>query len=78
MSKKLAAAVIDSSSRLCVALGEPAAKFFLDGFSRTEKLYIGAATRAETWLAVHNAMGSRSCRLNATLAHYFLPGTSFF
>lgn len=57
MSKKLAEAVIDSSALLCVALGEPAAKFFLDGFSRTGKLYIGAATRAETWLAVHNAMG---------------------
>ena len=57
MSDRLADAVIDSSALLCVALGEPASKFFLDGFSRTEKLYIGAATRAETWLAVHNALG---------------------
>ena len=57
MSDRLADAVIDSSALLCVALGEAASKFFLDGFSRTEKLYIGAATRAETWLAVHNAMG---------------------
>ena len=57
MSNKLAGAVIDSSALLCVALGEPAAAFFLDGFSRTGKLHIGAATRVETWLAVHNAMG---------------------
>jgi ribonuclease VapC len=57
MSNKLADAVIDSSALLCVALGEPAAKLFLDGFSRTGKLYIGAATRAETWLAVYNSMG---------------------
>ena len=57
MRIRTAAAVIDSSALLCVALGEPAAEFFLDGFSRIGKLYIGAATRAETWLAVHNAMG---------------------
>ena len=57
MSNMAAGAVIDSSALLCVALGEPAAKLFLDGFSRMGKLYIGAATRAETWLAVHNAMG---------------------
>lgn len=57
MSKTLAAAVIDSSALVCVAIGEPAAKIYLDGFSRTVKLYIGAATRAETWLAVHNAVG---------------------
>ena len=57
MRKRAAAAVIDSSALLCVAIGEPAAEFFLDGFSRVGTLYIGAATRAETWLAVHNAMG---------------------
>ena len=57
MKKTVAAAVIDSSALVCVALSEPAAQFFLDGFSSIEKLYIGAATRAETWLAVHNAMG---------------------
>ena len=57
MRKKVAEAVIDSSALLCVAIGEPAAEFFLDGFSRVGTLYIGAATRAETWLAVHNAMG---------------------
>jgi ribonuclease VapC len=57
MSRTLGAAVIDSSALLCIALGEPAAGFFIDGFTRTGKLYIGAATRAETWLAVRNAMG---------------------
>ena len=62
MSDKLADAVIDSSALVCVALGEPAANLFLDGFSRTEKLYIGAATRAETWLAVHNAMGEAGAK----------------
>ena len=57
MSRKLQAAVIDSSALICILLVEPAAKFFLDGFNRTEKLYISAATRAETWLAAHNAKG---------------------
>ena len=38
-------------------MAEPAAPCFLDGFARTGKLIIGAATRAETWLAVHNAKG---------------------
>jgi len=57
MTRTLEAAVLDSSALLCIALGEPAAGFFVDGFTRTGKLYIGAATRAETWLAVRNAMG---------------------
>ena len=57
MNRKLDRAVIDSSALLCIALGEPAAGFFVDGFTRTGRLYIGAATRAETWLSVHNAMG---------------------
>ena len=58
MTARLESAVIDSSALLCIALAEPAAACFLDGFSRTDRLYIGAATRAETWLAVHNAKGT--------------------
>lgn len=58
MTARLKGAVIDSSALLCIALAEPAAACFLDGFSRTDRLYIGAATRAETWLAVHNAKGT--------------------
>lgn len=57
MTARLERAVIDSSALLCIALAEPAAACFLDGFARTDRLYIGAATRAETWLAVHNAKG---------------------
>ena len=57
MTARLDGAVIDSRALLCIALTEPAAARFLDGFSRTDRLYIGAATRAETWLAVHNAKG---------------------
>lgn len=57
MIPRLEGAVIDSSALLCVALAEPAAVCFLDGFSSTERLCIGAATRAETWLAVYNAKG---------------------
>ena len=41
MSERLAAAVIDSSALLCVALGEPAAKLFLDGFHIKARLNIG-------------------------------------
>ena len=58
MTVRLERAVIDSSALLCIALGEPAAACFLDGFARTDRLYIGTATRAETWLAVHNAKGT--------------------
>ncbi|MFN0040986.1 MAG: type II toxin-antitoxin system VapC family toxin [Burkholderiales bacterium] len=57
MTTRLDAAVIDSSALLCIALAEPAAACFLEGFARTDRLYIGAATRAETWLAVHYAKG---------------------
>ena len=57
MTARLDGAVIDSRALLCIALTEPAAARFLDGFSRTDRLYIAAATRAETWLAVHNAKG---------------------
>ena len=42
MRKKVAEEVIDSSALLCVAIGEPAAEYFLDGFSRVGTLYIGA------------------------------------
>jgi uncharacterized protein with PIN domain len=57
VTARLEAAVIDSSALLCIALAEPAAAFFLEGFSRTDRPYIGAATHAKTWLAVHNAKG---------------------
>ena len=63
MNARLDGAVIDSSGLLCIALGEPAAACFLDGFSRTNRLYIGAATRAETWLAVHNAKGPAGAQM---------------
>ena len=57
MNRRLTAAVLDSSALICILLDEPAAKFFIDGLNRTDQLYIGAATRAETWLAAHNAKG---------------------
>lgn len=57
MSRKLVAAVVDSSAPFCILRGEPAAPLFMAGFQRTGQLYIGAATRAETWLAAHNAKG---------------------
>ena len=57
MSRRLAAAILDSSALICILLDEPAAKLFIDGLNRTDQLYIGAATRAECWLAAHNAKG---------------------
>ena len=39
-------------------LGRTCGNVLSNGFSRTDRLYIGAATRAETWLAVHNAKGT--------------------
>ena len=42
---------------MCILLDEPAAPFFMVGLQATAKLYIGAATRAETWLAAFNAKG---------------------
>ena len=57
MSRKLVAAVVDSSAPFCILRREPAAPLFMAGFQRTGQLYIGAATRAETWLAAHNAKG---------------------
>ena len=42
---------------MCILLDEPAAPFFMTGLQATEQLYIGVATRAETWLAAFNAKG---------------------
>ena len=55
--RTLAGAVVDSSALMCILLNEPAAPFFTAGLQATEQLYIGAATRAETWLAAFNAKG---------------------
>ena len=38
-------------------LDKPAPPFFMAGLQATTQLYIGAATRAETWLAAFNAKG---------------------
>lgn len=56
-AQALPAAVIDSSALMSILLGEPAAPLFMAGLQATSKLYIGAATRAETWLAAFNAKG---------------------
>jgi len=53
----LPAAVIDSSALMSILLGEAAAPLFMAGLQATSKLYIGAPTRAETWLAAFNAKG---------------------
>ena len=53
----LDAAVIDSSALMCILMGEPAAPLFINALQKTGKLYIGAATRAEVWLAAFNAKG---------------------
>ena len=42
---------------ICILRAEPAAPLFIAGFQSTGQLYIGAATRADTWLAAHNAKG---------------------
>ena len=57
MSCNLTAAVVDSSALICILRAEPAAPLFMAGFQSTGRIYIGAATRAETWLAAHNAKG---------------------
>lgn len=62
MSRTLLAAVIDSSALICILRAEPAAPLFMAGFQNTGQLYIGAATRAETWLAAHNAKGKAGAR----------------
>lgn len=60
---RLPAAVMDSSALMSVLLGEPAAPLFMAGFQATDKLYIGAATRAEAWLAAFNAKGLAGAQL---------------
>ena len=62
MSRTLVAAVVDSSALICILRAEAAAPLFMAGFQSTGQLYIGAATRAETWLAAHNAKGKVGAR----------------
>ncbi len=50
-------AIVDSSALMCILMGEPAAPLFITALQRTTRLYIGAATRAEVWLAAFNAKG---------------------
>lgn len=50
-------AIVDSSALLCILMGEPAAPLFITALQKTNRLYIGAATRAEAWLAAFNAKG---------------------
>lgn len=50
-------AVVDSSTLMCILMGEPAAPLFITALQNTTRLYIGAATRAEAWLAAFNAKG---------------------
>jgi ribonuclease VapC len=51
-------AIVDSSALMCILLGEPAAPLFITALQKTTRLYIGAATRAEVWLAAFNAKGA--------------------
>lgn len=51
-------AIVDSSALMCILLGEPAAPLFINALQKTTRLYIGAATRAEVWLAAFNAKGA--------------------
>ena len=50
-TRRLEAAVVDSSALICIAKGEPAADAFLGEMGNTGRLYICAATRAEVILA---------------------------
>ena len=50
-------AIVDSSALMCILMGEPAAPLFIAALQKTARLYIGAATRAEAWLAAFNAKG---------------------
>ena len=54
----LAEAIVDSSVLLCILMGEPAAPLFMAAMEKTGRLYMGAATRAEAWLAAFNAKGA--------------------
>ncbi len=60
---KLDAAVIDSSALISILMGEPAGVLFVRAFQMTGSLYIGTATRAETWLAAFNAKGLAGAQL---------------
>ena len=53
----LAEAIVDSSVLMCILVGEPAAPLFITALQNTARLYVGAATRAEAWLAAFNAKG---------------------
>ena len=57
VGQAIPAAAIDSSALMGILLSEAAAPLFMIGFQAADKLYIGAATRAETWLAAFNAKG---------------------
>ena len=52
-----AEAIVDSSALMCLLMGEPAAPLFITALQNTARLYVGAATRAEAWLAAFNAKG---------------------
>ena len=54
----LAEAIVDSSVLLCILMGEAAAPLFIAAMEKTGRLYMGAATRAEAWLAAFNAKGA--------------------
>jgi len=54
----LAEAIVDSSVLMCILMGEPAAPLFIAAMEKTGRLYMGAATRAEAWLAAFNAKGA--------------------
>jgi uncharacterized protein with PIN domain len=51
-------AIVDSSALMCILMGEPAAPLFMAALQKTTRLYIGAATRAEVWLAAFNLFSS--------------------
>jgi len=51
VTKKVEAAVVDSSALICIAKSEPAADLFLLEMGKVGKLYISAATHAEVILA---------------------------
>ena len=53
----LAEAIVDSSVLMCILVGEPAAPLFITALQNTARLYVGAATRAEAWLAAFDAKG---------------------
>ena len=54
----LAEAIVDSSVLLCILMGDAAAPLFIAAMEKTGRVYMGAATRAEAWLAAFNAKGA--------------------